>query len=74
MKNSMIEVPRKDERVTVPFDSETLRRVEELAKVQERPVSRQVLLLVKAALALMDEQGYKLVDGKLVNLKQSDQE
>lgn len=65
MQNSVSDVPRKDERVTVPFDRETLDRVEEMASQEERPTARQVTLLVKAAIELIDEQGFKLVEGKL---------
>lgn len=57
---------RRGERVSVQFDDETLlKRVEEMAEVEERPISRQVLLLVKAAIELIDEQGFHLVNGKL---------
>ncbi|GAB4381153.1 MAG: hypothetical protein Kow00121_38940 [Elainellaceae cyanobacterium] len=65
MQDSVTDVARKDERVTVPFDRETLNRVEAMADQEERPVARQVTLLVKAALELIDEQGFKLVDGRL---------
>lgn len=65
MQNSVSDVPRKDERLTVPFDRETLDRVEEMASQEERPTARQVTLLVKAAIELIDEQGFKLVEGKL---------
>lgn len=59
------ELPRKDERISVPFDPETYKRLEELASQEERPIARQVTLLVKAALELMDEQDFHLVAGKL---------
>ncbi|MEP0913082.1 hypothetical protein NDI45_19405 [Leptolyngbya sp. GB1-A1] len=65
MQNVTTDVARKDERVTVPFDRETLERVEAMANQEERPVARQITLLVKAALELIDQQGFKLVDGKL---------
>lgn len=65
MQNITTDVPRKDERVTVPFDRETLNRIEEMANQEERPVARQILLLTKAALELVEQQGFKLVDGKL---------
>jgi hypothetical protein len=65
MQNSVSEVPRKDERLTVAFDKETLDRVAEMASQDERPTARQVLLLVRAAIELIDEQGFKLVEGKL---------
>lgn len=60
------ELARKGERVSVQFDDETLlERVGEMAEAEVRPVSKQILLLVKAAVELLDEQGFKLVDGKL---------
>ncbi|MBD2462279.1 hypothetical protein H6G89_14620 [Oscillatoria sp. FACHB-1407] len=65
MQDLAVDVARKDERVTVPFDRETLERVEAMADQEERPVARQITLLVKAALELIDHQGFKLVDGKL---------
>jgi hypothetical protein len=65
MQNSVSEVPRKDERMTVPFEREVLDRLEEMARQEERPTARQVTLLVKAAIELIDEQGFRLVSGKL---------
>jgi len=65
MQNLVSEVPRKDERVTVPFDRETLDRVEKMASQEERPTARQITLLVKAAIELIDDQGFKVVGGKL---------
>ncbi len=60
------ELARRGERVSVQFDDEALlKRVEEMAGVEERPISRQVLLLVKSAIELIDEQGFHLVNGKL---------
>jgi len=76
MQNLTTDVARKDERVTVPFDRETLERVEAMANQEERPVARQITLLVKAALELIDQQGFKLVDGKLrrVSIESADVE
>jgi len=65
MQNSIAEVARKDERVTVPFDRETLDRLGVMAEQDERPVARQITVLVKAAMELIEEQGFRLVDGKL---------
>lgn len=60
------ELPRKGERVSVQFDDEALlKRIEEMAAIEERPLSRQLLLLVKAAVELIDEQNFHLVNGKL---------
>jgi len=60
------ELARKGERVTVQFDDESLlRRIEQMAEVEERPVSRQILIMVRAAVELLDEQDFKLIDGKL---------
>lgn len=74
MQNSVTEVPRKDERITVPFDRETLSRVEEMAGQDERPVARQITILVKAAIELMDDQGFKLVEGKLRKITVEEEE
>jgi hypothetical protein len=63
---SVEELARKGERVTVQFDDESLlRRIEQMAEVEERPVSRQILIMVRAAVELLDEQDFKLIDGKL---------
>lgn len=59
------DLPRKDERISVPFDAETYERLEQMANQEERPIARQVTLLVKAAFELIDEQGFRLVEGKL---------
>ena len=59
------ELPRKDERISVPLDGETYERLEQMANQEERPIARQVTLLVKAALELVDDQGFRLVEGKL---------
>lgn len=59
------DLPRKDERISVPFDTETYERLEQMADQEERPIARQVTLLVKAAFELIDEQGFRLVEGKL---------
>ncbi|NJR37759.1 MAG: hypothetical protein HC781_01635 [Leptolyngbyaceae cyanobacterium CSU_1_4] len=70
------ELARKGERVTVQFDDESLlRRIEQMAEVEERPVSRQILIMVRAAVELLDEQEFKLIDGKLrrVSVEQSDE-
>lgn len=68
MQDSDKPVPRKDERLSVPFDKEVLDRIKSLAEQEERPAAKQVALLVKAALELMDEQGYQLIGGKLRQL------
>ena len=59
------DLPRKDERISVPCDAETYERLEQMANQEERPIARQVTLLVKAAFELIDEQGFRLVEGKL---------
>jgi hypothetical protein len=58
-------VARKDERVSVPFDSETYEWLEKMAEQEERPTARQVTLYVKAVRELIDDQGFRLVEGKL---------
>jgi NAD(P)-dependent dehydrogenase (short-subunit alcohol dehydrogenase family) len=71
------ELARKGDRVTIQFDDENLlKRIEEMAEVDERPVSRQIVTLVRAAVELLDEQGFKVIDGKLrkVSLEVPDEE
>lgn len=63
--NVVEDLARKDERVSVPFDPETYDRIEKMAEIEDRPVARQISLLVKAALELVDEQGFHLINGKL---------
>jgi hypothetical protein len=64
--NSNEELARRGERVTIQFDDpELLRQIEEMAEAEERPVSRQALLLIKAAVELINEQGFHVVNGKL---------
>ncbi len=58
-------VARKDERLSVPFDSETYEWLEKMAAEEERPTARQVTLYVKAVKELIEEQGFQLVQGKL---------
>lgn len=67
-------LPRKDERISVPFDAETYERLDQMANQEERPIARQVTLLVKAAIELIDEQGFRLVEGKLRKLTFEDVE
>lgn len=60
------ELARRGERVTIQFDDpEVLRQIEAMAEQQERPVSRQALLLIRMALELINEQGFHVVNGKL---------
>lgn len=60
------ELARKGDRVSVQFDDENLlRQVEKMAEIEERPTSRQITLLVKAAVELIEEQGFHLVGGRL---------
>lgn len=60
------ELARKGDRVSVQFDDETLlRQVEKMAEIEERPTSRQIVLLVKAAIELIEDQGFHLVGGRL---------
>jgi len=60
------ELARKGDRVSVQFDDEDLlRKIEEMAQTEERPTSRQIVVLVKAAIELIDEQGFHLINGKL---------
>lgn len=60
------ELARKGERVTVQFDDpELLRKLEELAGQAERPVSREIVVWLKMAMELVEEQGFHVVNGKL---------
>jgi hypothetical protein len=60
------ELARKGDRVSVQFDDENLlRQIEKMAEMEERPTSRQIMLLVKAAVELIEEQGFHLVSGRL---------
>lgn len=61
---------RKGERVTVQFDDpDLLKRLEELAGQAERPVSREIVVWLKMAMELVDEQGFHVVNGKLRKVK-----
>lgn len=60
------DLARKGDRVSVQFDDENLlKQIENMAEMEERPTSRQIVLLVKAAIELIDEQGFHLVGGRL---------
>jgi uncharacterized protein YdcH (DUF465 family) len=60
------ELARKGDRISVQFDDEDLlRKIEGMAQTEERPTSRQIVVLVKAAIELIDEQGFHLINGKL---------
>jgi predicted DNA-binding protein len=63
--NLLIDLPRKQSRVHTPLPDETLKRLEELADVDARPIANMASLLIQAAIELMDEQGFRLIEGKL---------
>jgi hypothetical protein len=64
--NRIEDLARKGERVTIQFDDpEVLRQIEQMAEDEERPVSRQALLLIRMALELINDQGFHVVNGKL---------
>lgn len=59
------ELPRKLPRIHTPVPEETLQRLEQLAESEARPVANMTSVLVQAALELIDQQGFRLVEGKL---------
>ncbi len=63
--DSVNDLPRKLPRVHTPLPEETLRRLEQLADSEARPVANMTSVLVQAALELIDQQGFHLVEGKL---------
>lgn len=67
MQNSHVEtdLTRKQPRVHTPLPEETLKRLEELADMDARPVANMASVLIQAAVELIDEQDFKLVGGKL---------
>ena len=56
---------RKHPRIYIPLPEETLKRVEELALFETRPVANMASVLIQAAVELIDEQDFKLVGSKL---------
>jgi hypothetical protein len=65
MHRLVTELPRKDDRISVPLDGDTLEKLEAMAAKDERPVARQAVALIKAAIELIEEHGFRLVEGKL---------
>lgn len=65
MQELVSDLPRKDDRLSVPFDGDTLEKLEAMAVKDERPVARQAVVLVRAAIELLEKQGYSMVDGNL---------
>lgn len=57
--------PRQEPRLTIALDQETLDRIKEMAEQDERPLGRQILILLRATIELIDEQGFSLLEGKL---------
>jgi predicted DNA-binding protein len=65
MQSPGLAVPRKDERITIPLDKETLERLQTLADVDGRPTGQLAASLVKAAIELLDKHDFYLIQGKL---------
>jgi predicted DNA-binding protein len=63
--NEIKDLARKQQRVPVPLPDETLKRLDELADQDSRPTANMASVLIQAAIALIDEQGFRLVEGKL---------
>lgn len=63
--NQAGELPRKQPRTQVPLPQEVMNRLEALADEDSRPTANMASILIQAAIELMDEQGFKLVQGKL---------
>jgi hypothetical protein len=63
--DSVNDLPRKLSRVHTPLPEDTLQRLEQLADSEARPVANMASVLVQAALELIDQQGFRLVEGKL---------
>jgi hypothetical protein len=59
------DLARKLPRIHTPVPEETLKRLEELAEAEARPVANMTSVLIQAALELIDQQGFRLVEGKL---------
>lgn len=60
-----IELPRKQPRIQVPLPQEVMDRLEQLSDIDGRPTSNLSSMLIQAAIELIDEQGFRLVGGKL---------
>lgn len=65
IQSHSIELPRKQPRVHTPLPEEVMKRLEELADVEARPVANMSSILIQAAIELLDDQGFSLVQGKL---------
>jgi len=63
--DSVNDLPRKLPRIHTPVPEETLQRLEQLAESEARPVANMTSVLIQAALELIDQQGFRLVEGKL---------
>ncbi|GEM_PF-5740923 len=64
-KEEEVEDLRKQPRVHTPLPEETMKRLEELADIDARPVSNMASILIQAAIELINERDFKLVGGKL---------
>lgn len=64
-QNQAIELPRKNPRIQIAVPQEVLDRLENLADEDGRPVGNMGAMFIQAAIELIDEQGFRLVGGKL---------
>lgn len=56
---------RKQPRVHTPLPQEVLDRLDALAEQDARPTANMASVLIQAAIELIDEQGFRLIEGKL---------
>ncbi|NJP11101.1 MAG: hypothetical protein HC866_17855 [Leptolyngbyaceae cyanobacterium RU_5_1] len=67
-------LPRKQPRIPIPLPQQTMDRLDELADKDGRPSSNMGSMLIQAAIELIDEQGFRLVGGKLRRMKEVEDE
>lgn len=56
---------RKQPRVHTPLPVEVFERLEQLANEEARPTANMASVLIQAAIELIDDQGFRVVGGKL---------
>jgi predicted DNA-binding protein len=59
------DLPRKQQRIPIPLPQESIDRLEGLADQDGRPTANMGSMLIQAAIELIDQQGFSLVQGKL---------
>lgn len=60
-----IDLPRKQPRIQVPLPQEVMDQLDDLADADGRPTGNMASMLIQAAIELIDDQGFSLVQGKL---------